>query len=136
MEQLAIGAVRCAIYTRKSTTAGLGGDLNCLHTQREICSSYIRCQAHRNWTEIPRDYSDGGFSGGTLERPALRHFIDDIEAGRVDMIVVYKIDRLSRSLVDFVRLIELLEKYEVGFVSVTQTFDTSDSWDASFSISC
>jgi DNA invertase Pin-like site-specific DNA recombinase len=118
---------RCAIYTRKSSTAGLALELNSLETQREVCSAYIKCQAHRNWVELAQRYDDGGFSGGNLERPALKHLVDDIEAGRVDMVVVYKIDRLSRSLGDFIRLIDALDQYGASFVSVTQTFDTSDS---------
>jgi DNA invertase Pin-like site-specific DNA recombinase len=118
---------RCAIYTRKSTTAGLSQEWNTLHNQREICSAYIKCQAHKNWVELPQLYDDGGFSGGSLERPALKRLIDDIAAGRIDMVVVYKIDRLSRSLGDFIRLIDTLGKYGASFVSVTQTFDTSDS---------
>lgn len=118
---------RCAIYTRKSTERGLDQAVNSLETQRDVCRSYIRCQAHRNWTELTRRYDDGGYSGGTLVRPALRRLIGDIEAGRIDMVVIYKIDRLTRSLLDFVRLIDVLEKYGVSFVSVTQSFDTSDS---------
>lgn len=119
--------MRCAIYTRKSTTAGLAAEFNTLETQREVCSAYVKCQAHRNWTELPQHYDDGGFSDGSLERPALKRLLGDIEAGRVDMIVVYKIDRLSRSLSDFIRLIDMLDKFGARFVSVTQTFDTSDS---------
>ena len=115
---------RCAIYTRKSTSPAPQIEINTLATQREVCSAYIRCQGHRNWIEVPHKYDDGGFSGGSLERPALKRLVNDVEAGRVDMIVVYKIDRLSRSLSDFVRLID---KYGASFVSVTQTFDTSDS---------
>jgi DNA invertase Pin-like site-specific DNA recombinase len=118
---------RCAIYTRKSTAAGLGLEVNTLETQREVCSAYIKCQAHKNWVTLPHRYDDGGFSGGSLERPALKRLINDIEAGRIDMVVVYKIDRLSRSLADFVRLLDVLDKYGASFVSVTQTFDTSDS---------
>lgn len=119
--------MRCAIYTRKSVANRPEMDVNSLQTQREVCQAYIKCQAHRNWVELPHHYDDGGFSGGNLERPALRRLLGDIEAGRVDMVVVYKIDRLSRSLADFVRLLDVLEKYGAGFVSVTQTFDTSDS---------
>lgn len=118
---------RCAIYTRKSTATGLDLAFNTLESQREVCGAYIKSQAHRNWVELPYHYDDGGFSGGSLERPALRRLISDIEAGRVDMVVVYKIDRLSRSLSDFVRLIDVLDRYGASFVSVTQTFDTSDS---------
>jgi site-specific DNA recombinase len=118
---------RCAIYTRKSTDRGLDEAVNSLETQRDVCQSYIKCHAHRNWVELPRRYDDGGYSGGTLVRPALNCLIGDIEAGRIDVIVVYKIDRLTRSLLDFVRLTEVLERYDVSFVSVTQAFDTSDS---------
>ena len=119
--------LRCAIYTRKSTSLGLEMKVNSLETQREVCRAYIRCQEHRNWIEIPEQYDDGGFSGGTLERPALKRLIADIELGRIDIVVIYKIDRLSRSLTDFVRLVDVLDKYQTSFVSVTQTFDTSDS---------
>lgn len=118
---------RCAIYTRKSTDAGLNLQVNSLVTQREVCQAYIRSQAHRNWVELPRHYDDGGYSGGNLERPAMKQMLSDIEAGRIDIVVIYKIDRLSRSLTDFVRLIDVLQKHDVSFVSVTQTFDTSDS---------
>jgi DNA invertase Pin-like site-specific DNA recombinase len=118
---------RCAIYTRKSTSAGLEVEFNTLETQREVCSAYIKSQGHKNWIELSRRYDDGGFSGGNLERPALKRLLDDIAAGRVDLVIVYKIDRLSRSLNDFVRLLDTLSKYGASFVSVTQTFDTSDS---------
>lgn len=118
---------RCAIYTRKSTEHGLDHAVNSLETQRDVCAAYIKCQAHRHWVELPHKYDDGGYSGGTLVRPALNNLIGDIEAGRIDMVVIYKIDRLTRSLLDFVRLIDVLEKYGVSFVSVTQSFDTSDS---------
>src|SRR3954462_2491341 len=86
---------RCAIYTRKSTDRGLDMPLNSLENQREICRSYINSQAHRNWMELPCEYADGGYSGGTLERPALKRLIEDIHAGRVDIVVIYKIDRLT-----------------------------------------
>src|SRR5574339_81606 len=119
--------VRCAIYTRKSTDAGLASPVNSLETQRGVCQAYIKCQAHRNWVELPYRYDDGGYSGGTLERPALKRLIADVEAGRIDVIVIYKIDRLSRSLADFVRLMDVLDRYGASFVSVTQTFDSSDS---------
>jgi len=120
-------AMRCAIYTRKSTDRGLDLNVTSLEAQRDVCSSYIKCQAHRNWFELPTLYNDGGYSGGNLDRPALRALMADIEDGRVDCIVIYKMDRLTRSLLDFVRLVEVLEKHKVSFVSVTQTFDTSDS---------
>jgi DNA invertase Pin-like site-specific DNA recombinase len=119
--------LRCAIYTRKSNQHGLAKPLNSLETQRDVCQSYIRSQAHRNWVLVPSQYDDGGYSGGSLSRPALRRLLDDIEAGRVDIVVIYKVDRLSRSLTDFVRLMDVLDKYGASFVSVTQTFDTSDS---------
>ena len=119
--------VRCAIYTRKSTDRGLEKEVNSLATQRGVCEAYIKCQSHRNWVEVPHRYDDGGYSGGSLERPALRQMLTDIEAGRIDVVVLYKIDRLSRSLTDFVRLMDVLDKYGASFVSVKQTFDTSDS---------
>lgn len=119
--------VRCAVYTRKSTTAGLWQSDNSLVSQREVCSAYISSQRHRRWTELPQAYDDGGFSGGTLERPALRKLLTDIENGKVDVVVIYKIDRLTRSLTDFVRLLDVLRAHGASFVSVTQTFDTSDS---------
>jgi DNA invertase Pin-like site-specific DNA recombinase len=119
--------LRCAIYTRKSVSRGLDKPLNSLETQRSVCESYIRSQDHRNWVEVSSQYDDGGYSGGTLARPALQRLMDDIEAGRVDVVVIYKIDRLSRSLTDFVRLMDVFDRYGASFVSVTQTFDTSDS---------
>lgn len=119
--------LRCAIYTRKSSHHGLEKPLNSLETQRDVCESYIRSQAHRNWVQVPGQYDDGGYSGGTLARPGLQRLLDDIEAGRIDIVVIYKIDRLSRSLTDFVRLMDVLDRYGASFVSVTQTFDTSDS---------
>ena len=122
-----IHSKRCAIYTRKSTDAGLNLEVNSLITQREVCQAYIRSQAHRNWLELPHLYDDGGYSGGNLERPAMKRLLADIESGRIDIVVIYKIDRLSRSLTDFVRLMDVLQRYDVSFVSVTQTFDTSDS---------
>ena len=108
--QIGSTQMRCAIYTRKSTAQGLDQAVNSLETQREVCSAYVKCQAHRNWVELPKAYDDGGFSGGSLERPALKRLIQDIELGRVDMVVVDKIDRLSRSLGDFIRLIEVLDR--------------------------
>ena len=119
--------VRCAIYTRKSTDEGLDRDFNSLDNQREAAESYIRSQIHEGWEVLPDRYDDGGFSGGNLERPALKLLLDDIEAGRVQRIIVYKIDRLSRSLLDFARLAEFFEKHEASIVSVTQQLDTSTS---------
>lgn len=119
--------VRCAIYTRRSVAQGLDDDLNSLELQRDICSSYIRSQRHRGWTQVPRSYDDGGYSGGSLNRPAMSELLAAVEQGLVDVIVIYKLDRLTRSLSDFIRLIDLLDQYEVTFVSVTQSFDTNDS---------
>lgn len=119
--------LRCAIYTRKSTEEGLDRELNSLAAQRDTCSAYIRSQRHKGWVELPEHYDDGGWSGANLARPALQRLLSDIEAGRVDVVVIYKIDRLSRSLLDFVRLLDTLERYGVAFVSITQAFDTSDS---------
>src|SRR5262245_48361170 len=107
--------VRCAIYTRKSSEEGLEQDFNSLHAQREACTAYILSQASEGWTLLPGEYDDGGLSGGTLERPALRRLLDDIEAGRIDIVVVYKVDRLTRSLLDFSKLVETMDKAEVSF---------------------
>lgn len=118
---------RCAIYTRKSTNARLEHEVNSLTTQREICSAYISSQRYRGWAALARCYDDGGHSGSGLERPALAELMHDIEAGEIDTVVVYKIDRLTRSLLDFVRLIEIFDRRGVGLVSVSQAFDTADS---------
>ena len=120
-------STRCAIYTRKSTESGLDMRVTSLVAQRDVCQSYIKCQAHRDWIELPKHYDDGGVSGGTLQRPALGELIADVEAGRVDVIVIYKLDRLTRSLLDFVRLMDVLSRYGATFACVTQNFDTSDS---------
>lgn len=119
--------VRCAIYTRKSAANRIDDDLNSLEVQRDICSSYVKSQRHRGWVEAPESYDDGGFSGGNLNRPSLARLLGAVEQGLVDVIVIYKLDRLTRSLSDFIRLIDLLDQYEVTFVSVTQSFDTQDS---------
>lgn len=119
--------VRCAIYTRKSSEEGLKQDFNSLHAQREACAAYILSQASEGWTLIPDEYDDGGLSGGTLERPALRRLMQDIDAGRIDIVVVYKVDRLSRSLLDFAKLVEAFDRTNVSFVSVTQSFNTTNS---------
>ena len=118
---------RCAIYTRKSTNSRLDRNINSLTTQREICSAYITSQKYRSWVELLRGYDDGGHSGSRLERPALIQLMQDIEAGEVDAIVIYKIDRLTRSLLDFVRLIEVFDRQGIALVSISQAFDTSDS---------
>ena len=110
--------LRCAIYTRKSTQEGLEQEFNSLDAQREAGESYIKSQKNENWSLLPKLYDDGGFSGGNLERPALRDLIMDIEKGLINIVVVYKVDRLSRSLHDFARLVETFDKYNVSFVSV------------------
>ncbi len=118
---------RCAIYTRKSTEAGLEQDFNSLDAQREACEAYIKSQAHEGWKLLPQCYDDGGLSGGTLDRPALQRLLADIEAGLVDVIVVYKVDRLTRSLTDFAKLVDIFDAHGVSFVSVTQQFNTTTS---------
>lgn len=122
-----IARKRCAIYTRKSTEHGLQQDFNTLDAQRAVCSAYIESQQHRGWSECDKAYEDAAQSGATLERPAMKELLADIERGRVDVVVVYKLDRLSRSLLDFVRLIDVFERYGVSFVCITQNFDTADS---------
>lgn len=118
-------AVRCAIYCRKSTEDGLEQDFNSLDAQREACEAYIASQRHEGWTALPSVCSDGGFSGANTDRPAMRRMLDDIAAGRVDAVVTYKVDRLSRSLLDFARLMEVFEEHGVSFASVTQDFSTT-----------
>jgi site-specific DNA recombinase len=112
--------VRCAIYTRKSTEEGLEQEFNTLDAQRESAEAFIKSQAHEGWTCLPDRYDDGGFTGGNMDRPALQRLMADVEAGRIDCAVVYKVDRLSRSLLDFARIMETFEKRQVSFVSVTQ----------------
>jgi site-specific DNA recombinase len=118
---------RCAIYTRKSSEEGLEQDFNSLEAQREACAAYIKSQAHEGWRLLPGRFDDGGFSGGSLERPALQQLLEQIREKRIDIIVIYKIDRLTRSLMDFAKLAELFEKESVSFVSVTQQFNTTTS---------
>ena len=120
-------AVRCAIYTRVSTDSGLDQDFNSLDAQYDAAQAYIRSQAHAGWTLIRRRYDDGGFSGGSTDRPALQQLLADIKAHKVDVIVVYKVDRLTRSLADFAKLVELFDAHQVSFVSVTQQFNTTTS---------
>jgi site-specific DNA recombinase len=128
MSELAITSLtRCAIYTRKSTDHLLDRDVNSLATQREICSAYVKSQQYKGWTELPQHYDDGGQPGTNIDRPALSALMRDIENGLVDTVVVYKIDRLSRSLMDFVRIIEIFDGHGISLVSVSQAFDTSDS---------
>jgi site-specific DNA recombinase len=117
--------VRCAIYTRKSTEEGLEQDFNSLDAQREACEAFISSQ--RGWVTLPTQYDDGGSSGGTLERTALQRLLDDIRGSKVDVVVVYKIDRLTRSLLDFAKIVEVFDTHSVAFVSVTQAFNTATS---------
>jgi len=118
---------RCAIYTRKSSEEGLEQEFNSLHAQREACEAYIQSQKHQGWITLPQHYDDGGISGATMNRPALQHLLDDIRSGKVDTIVVYKIDRLTRSLADFAKMVELFDERKITFVSVTQQFNTTTS---------
>ena len=119
--------LRCAIYTRKSSEEGLDMEFNSLDAQREACEAYIASQKAEGWVAVRERYDDGGFSGGTLERPGLQQLLADVEHGLVDVIVVYKIDRLSRSLMDFAKLVEDFDRNDVTFVSVTQAFNTTTS---------
>jgi DNA invertase Pin-like site-specific DNA recombinase len=119
--------LRCAIYTRKSTEDGLEQDFNSLDAQREACEAYIRSQKGEGWTPVRTRYDDGGISGGTMERPALKALLADIAARRVDLVVVYKVDRLTRSLTDFARIVDVFDGNGVSFVSVTQQFNTTTS---------
>jgi site-specific DNA recombinase len=119
--------LRCAVYTRKSSEEGLEQEFNSLHAQREACEAYIASQRSEGWVLVRDQYDDGGISGGTLERPGLQRLLEDIEDGLVDVVVVYKIDRLSRSLADFAKLVEVFDRNGVTFVSVTQSFNTTTS---------
>jgi site-specific DNA recombinase len=121
------GTIRCAIYTRKSTDEGLEKEFNSLDAQRESAEAYIASQKHEGWTCLPGLYDDGGFTGGNMDRPALQRLFTEIESGQVDCVVVYKVDRLSRSLLDFARMMEIFDKHAVSFVSVTQQFNTTSS---------
>src|ERR671932_1409820 len=119
--------IRCAIYTRKSTEYGLEQDFNSLDAQREAAEAYVKSQAHEGWRALPTRYDDGGISGATMDRPALQALLSDIRAGNIDVVVVYKVDRLTRSLADFAKLVELFDAHQVSFVSVTQQFNTTTS---------
>lgn len=124
------GYKRCVIYTRKSSEEGLEQDFNSLHAQREACEAYIQSQRHEGWRLLrgrEHNYDDGGLSGGTMERPSLQRMLTSIEAGEIDIIVVYKVDRLTRSLADFARIVDVMDKHSVSFVSVTQAFNTTSS---------
>src|ERR1043166_911290 len=127
MRAAARRSVRCAIYTRVSTESGLDQDFNSLDAQYDAAQAYIRSQAHAGWTLVRTRYDDGGFSGGSTDRPALQQLLDDIRAHRINVIVVYKVDRLTRSLADFAKLVELFDAHGVSFVSVTQQFNTTTS---------
>ena len=119
--------LRCAIYTRKSTEEGLDQEFNSLDAQREACEAYIASQKHEGWICIPDKYDDGGISGATLERPAMLQLLTDIKEGRVDVVVVYKVDRLTRALADFAKIVDVFDAHKVSFVSVTQQFNTTTS---------
>jgi site-specific DNA recombinase len=119
--------LRCAVYTRKSTEEGLDMEFNSLDAQREACEAYIVSQRAEGWSPVRDRYDDGEVSGGTLERPALKRLLADVEAGKIDVVLVYKIDRLSRSMLDFRKLVETFERYGVTFVSTTQAFNTTSS---------
>jgi site-specific DNA recombinase len=119
--------LRCAIYTRKSTDEGLEQAFNSLDAQREACAAFVLSQRHEGWTVLPTLYDDGGYSGGTMERPGLRKLIADIEAGQIDVVMVYKVDRLTRALSDFAKLVEIFDRRGVSFVSITQQFNTTTS---------
>ena len=119
--------MHCAIYTRKSTEHGIELEFNSLDAQREACEAYIKSQAHEGWQAISEHYDDPAFSGASLERPALQRLLADIDAGKVNIVVVYKIDRLTRSLSDFAKLVEIFDKKNVSFVAVTQQFNTTTS---------
>src|SRR5947208_9319105 len=125
MEMPAKKVFRCAIYTRKSTEHNLDLEFNSLDAQREACEAYIKSQAHEGWRLIPDRYDDGAFSGASLDRPDLQKLLADIGSGKIDIIVVYKVDRLTRSLADFAKLVELFDQRSVSFVSVTQSFNTT-----------
>ena len=115
------------VYTRKSTEEGLDQQFNSLDAQREVCAAYVLSQRHEGWTLLPDTYDDGGYSGGTMYRPGLRQLLAEVEAGRVDVIVVYKVDRLTRSLSDFAKIVEVLDGAGASFVSITQSFNTTTS---------
>ena len=118
---------RCAIYVRKSSEEGLDMSYNSLEAQTDACADYISSQRHEGWARLPKVYADGGYSGGNMERPGLKELMADVEASKIDIIVVYKIDRLTRSLTDFAKLNDVLDRHEVSFVAVTQQFNTSTS---------
>ena len=119
--------IKCAIYTRKSTEEGLEQDFNSLDAQREACEAYIKSQMHEGWVLLDKQYNDGGFSGGTMDRPAFKELLKDIENDEIDIVVVYKVDRLTRSLMDFSKIIDVFDNHNASFVSITQHFNTTTS---------
>ena len=127
MEAAKASSRRCAIYTRKSSEEGLEQDFNSLHAQREACEAFIKSQAGEGWRLIKIAYDDGDLSGGTMERPAMQHLLANIREGLIDVVVVYKVDRLTRSLADFAKMVELFDAHSVSFVAVTQQFNTTTS---------
>src|SRR5215204_4865601 len=127
MNKCFVRNLRCAVYTRKSSEEGLEQEFNSLDAQREACEAYVASQKAEGWLLVPDRYDDGGVSGATLERPALKRLLANIEEGLVDVVVVYKIDRLSRSLMDFAKLVDVFDANEVTFVSVTHSFNTTTS---------
>lgn len=118
---------KCAVYTRKSTDKGLEQDFNTLDAQREACLAFIASQKSEGWVAQKQHYDDGGYSGGSIDRPALQQLLEDVKAGKINVVVVYKIDRLTRSLADFAKLVEIFDQHGVSFVSVTQSFNTTTS---------
>jgi DNA invertase Pin-like site-specific DNA recombinase len=127
LERASTKSLRCAIYTRKSSEEGLEQDFNSLQAQREACEAYIASQKHEGWKVLRTTYDDGAYSGGTMDRPALQQLLADIAAGRIDVVVVYKVDRLTRALTDFAKIVEIFDRHGVSFVSVTQQFNTTSS---------
>src|SRR3979490_915593 len=121
------GTIRCAVYTRKSSEEGLEQEFNSLQAQREACEAFIKSQRHEGWLGLPDGYDDGGLSGATMHRPALQQLLAGIQQGRVDIVVCYKVDRLTRSLADFAKIVEIFDAKGVSFVSVTQQFNTTSS---------
>lgn len=119
--------IRCVIYTRKSTEEGLEQDFNSLDAQREACEAYIKSQKNEGWVLLDEQYNDGGYSGGTMERPAFKKLLKDIENDEIDIVVVYKVDRLTRSLMDFSKIIDVFDTHHTSFVSITQQFNTTTS---------
>src|SRR5579871_1567881 len=123
----ATARLRCAIYTRKSSEEGLEQDFNSLDAQREACASFIASQKREGWDVVGEMYDDGGVSGATMERPAFQRLLSHVGAGKIDVVVVYKVDRLTRSLPDFAKIVDIFDKHSVSFVSVTQQFNTTSS---------